>query len=92
MALLTAKEILKVKLTGNYEKDRAFLISESEKMMAEGNREGANAAAELVFEIMPDSEKKKIENYVYINGKRLDTYYNELRALIKENKKEFNKK
>ena len=32
MALLTAKEILKVKLTGNYEKDRAFLISESEKM------------------------------------------------------------
>lgn len=88
MALLTAKEILKVKLTGNYEKDRAFLISESEKMMAEGNREGANAAAELVFEIMPDSEKKKIENYVYINGKRLDTYYNELRALIKENKKD----
>ena len=37
---------------------------------------------------MPDSEKKKIENYVYINGKRLDTYYNELRALIKENKKD----
>ena len=60
MALLTDKEILIAKLTGDYERDREFLIKESERMADEGNKDGANAAMELLFEKMPDSERKKI--------------------------------
>lgn len=86
MALLTDKEILIAKLTGDYERDREFLIKESERMADEGNKDGANAAMELLFEKMPDSERKKIESMFYVNGKRMDAYYKEIETLISEKK------
>lgn len=86
MGILTDKEILIAKLTGDFNTDREFLIKESEKMAAEGNKDGANAAMELLFERMPESEKKKIEDLVYVNGKRLDAYYSDIEELIKEKK------
>lgn len=86
MALFTDRELLITKLTGDYSRDRDFLMSESERMMKEGNQEGANAAIELLLEKMPEAEKKQITEFAYLDGKRLDAYYKDIENLISEKK------
>jgi len=83
MGILSDKEILLAKMTGDYLEDRKFLLGESEKRALAGDTEGAKAAMELIMEIMPEDTKEEFNRLMYIDGVRLDIFHEQILDMIK---------
>ena len=79
-------EELRAQLTDSYEENSKFLRSEAERFVQENNREGIDAATQLLIELMPEEQKAEIERLTHIDGKRLDVYHDEIVKLISEKK------
>ena len=86
MGVLTDREILTAKLSGNYEDDRTFLRAESERLTAAGDFAAATAATELITEILPDDVKEEVQRLMYIDGIRLDIFHSQMLAAMNEGK------
>lgn len=77
-------EELRAKLTDSLEENNKFLRSEAERFVQENNREGIEAATQLLVEIMPQEQKEEIERLTHIDGKRLDEFHEDIVKLINE--------
>ena len=77
---------LRSKLSGDAVKDYELLRQEAEKFAAEGNKDGFEAANELMIESMPEEQRNEINRITHVDGVRLDKLYEQIVELINEKK------
>lgn len=84
MAVNKLLDELRAKLTDSLEENNKFLRSEAERFAKDGNREGVDAATQLLIEIMPQEQREEVERLTHIDGVRLDEMQEKIVKLINE--------
>ncbi len=79
------KEELKAKLTASADDNDVILREAAEKFASEGNKEGFEAAKDLLFESLPEAKRNEINRITHVDGVRLDKLYEQIAGLIKKN-------
>jgi tetratricopeptide (TPR) repeat protein len=77
-------EELRSKLTDSLEENNKFLRGEAERFAEAGNREGVDAATQLLIEIMPQAQKEEIQRLTHVDGMRLDEMHDKIMKLVSE--------
>ncbi len=75
---------LKGKMTDDKAANEEMLKQEFERLMREKNTDGADAAAHLIMENMPEDKRDEIIRVTHIDGISLDEYYKKIDELLDE--------